>query len=125
MTDGGIRGGVPREIIIDGVEYEPGADTELTYQLSGRSGPVMLAGNGVAYGNSSPLPGRFAQDLSVDSSRFSKLAALQSSGRFVAVSVTDAGNNVFYGMMKVHNDGPLENANGVVSLEMAGTLEPA
>jgi len=125
MTDGGIRGGVPREIIIDGVEYEPGADTELTYQLSGRSGPVMLAGNGIAYGNSSPHPGRFAQDISVDAAKFAKLAALQASGRFVPVSLTDAGNNVFYGNMKVHNDGALENANGVVSLEMAGTLDPA
>ena len=24
MIDGGIRGGTPREIIIDGTEYEPG-----------------------------------------------------------------------------------------------------
>jgi len=124
MVDGGIRGGVPREIIIDGTEYEPAADSELSYQLSGRSGPVMLAGNGVAYGNSSPHPGRFAQDISLAPAKFSKLAALQSSGRFVAVSLTDAGNSVFYGMMKVHNDGALENANGIVSLEMAGTLEP-
>lgn len=125
MTDGGIRGGTPREIIIDGVEYEPAADSELTYNLSGRSGPVMLAGNGVAYGNSKPHAGGFKQDISVDSAKYAKLAALQSSGRFVTVSLTNAGNDVFYGSLKVNNDGALENANGVVSLEMAGTLEGA
>lgn len=124
MTDGGIRGGVPREIIIDGKEYEPAADSELTYQLSGRSGPVMLAGNGKAYKNSSPHPGKFTQDISVGTAQYKALAALQASGRFVTVSLTNAGNDTFQGSLAISNDGPLENANGIVSLEMAGTLEP-
>ena len=125
MIDGGIRGGTPREIIIDGTEYEPAADSELTYNVSGRSGPVMLAGNGVAYGNSKPHPASVKQDISVDAEKYAKLCKLQSSGRFVTISLTDAGNNVFYGLVKINNDGALENANGVVSLELAGTLEPA
>jgi hypothetical protein len=122
MADEGIRGGVPREILIDGVEYDPAAESELTYQLSGRSGAVMMAGNGTAYRNSSPHPGRFAQDISVDAAKYKKLCDLQASGRFVSVSLTTAGNDILIGKMSVHNDGPLENANGVVSLEMAGKL---
>ena len=41
-----IRSGVAREIIIDGYEYEPAEGAKLTYRLSGRSGPVHIAGNG-------------------------------------------------------------------------------
>jgi hypothetical protein len=124
MTDGGIRGGVPREIIIDGVEYEPAEGANLTYRLSGRSGPVHMAGNGTLYAESNPHPGMFAQDISVDAARFKALCALQSSGRFVSVTVTTAGNEVIDGKMKVNNDGALENNNGVVSLEMAGEFRP-
>ena len=124
MADGGIRGGVPREIIIDGVEYEPAEGSELTYHLAGYNGPSHLAGNRVHYKESNPHDGGFSQDISVSAAKFKTLSALQTSGRYVTVTLTDAGNNVFSGSLTISNDGALENANGVVSLEMGGGLEP-
>ena len=124
MTNGGVREGPARELIVDGRELDPAAESELTLQYAGFSGAVKMAGNGTAYKGSTPHPGRFAQDVSCDMDTFKFLQDLQSSGRFVLVSVTDAGNNTAQGLCAVHNDGPLELVNGVVSLEMAGQLEP-
>ena len=122
--DGGIRGGVPREIIIDGIEFEPAEGAQITYRFSGRSGAVKMAGNGVMYSESNPHAGWFSQDISVDVDKAKKISDLQSSGRFVSVTVTTAGNEIIDGKMKVHNDGGLENNNGVISLEMAGQFRP-
>jgi len=119
-----IRGGVPREIIIDGLEFDPAEGATMTYRLSGRSGPVKMAGNGQVYKESNPHTGHFSQDLSVDAKGFKSLQDLQTSGRFVSATVTTAGNEVIDGKMSVANDGALENNNGVVSLEMAGSFRP-
>lgn len=121
--DGEIRGGVLRQIKIDGKEYEPAEGSEWTYNLSGYGGPSHLAGNRVHYKEQNPHDGGFKQDLSVGPDEFATLSALQSSGRYVTISITDAGSRVFSGRMTIKNDGPLECANGIVSLEMGGNLE--
>ena len=121
--DGEIRGGVPRQIKIDGQEYEPAEGSEFTYHLSGYNGPSHLAGNRTHYKEQNPHDGGFSQDISVGPDGFATLSKLQSSGRYVTVSITDAGSNVFSGKMTISKDGALENANGIVSLEMGGTLE--
>lgn len=121
--DGEIRGGVLRQIKIDGKEYEPAESSEWTYNLSGYGGPSHLAGNRVHYKEQNPHDGGFKQDLSVGPDEFATLSALQSSGRYVTISITDAGSRVFSGRMTIKNDGPLECANGIVSLEMGGNLE--
>ena len=123
MADGEIRGGVLRQIKIDGKEYEPAEGSEWTYNLSGYGGPSHLAGNRVHYKEQNPHDGGFKQDLSVGPDEFATLSALQSSGRYVTISITDAGSRVFSGRMTIKNDGPLECANGIVSLEMGGNLE--
>ena len=123
MADGEIRGGVPRQIKIDGQEYEPAEGSEFTYHLSGYNGPSHLAGNRVHYKEQNPHDGGFTQDISLGPDGFATLSSLQSSGRYVTVSITDAGSNVFSGRLTISNDGALENANGIVSLEMGGTLE--
>lgn len=121
--DGEIRGGVLRQIKIDGKEYEPAEGSEWTYNLSGYGGPSHLAGNRVHYKEQNPHDGGFKQDLSVGPDEFATLSALQSSGRYVTISITDAGSRVFSGRMTIKNDGPIECANGIVSLEMGGNLE--
>lgn len=121
--DGEIRGGVLRQIKIDGKEYEPAEGSEWTYSLSGYGGPSHLAGNRVHYKEQNPHDGGFKQDLSVGPDEFATLSALQSSGRYVTISITDAGSRVFSGRMTIKNDGPIECANGIVSLEMGGNLE--
>ena len=121
--EGEIRGGVLRQIKIDGKEYEPAEGSEWTYNLSGYGGPSHLAGNRVHYKEQNPHDGGFKQDLSVGPDEFATLSALQSSGRYVTISITDAGSRVFSGRMTIKNDGPIECANGIVSLEMGGNLE--
>ena len=121
--DGEIRGGVLRQIKIDGKEYEPAEGSEWTYHLLGYDGPSHLAGNRTHYKEQNPHDGGFSQDLSVGPDEFDTLSALQSSGRYVTVSITNAGSRVYSGKMAISNDGALENANGIVSLEMGGNLE--
>lgn len=124
MTNGGVREGTLRELILDGVEYEPAMDSEPTIILAGRSGETKIAGNGVVYGSSKPGLGGLKTDISCDITKYQKLKALQNSGRFVTVSFTDAGNNVYSGQVNISNADPLEMANGVVSLELGGNIEP-
>ena len=121
--DGGIRMGVPREIIIDGKEYEPAEGEKLNYHLSGYSGPTHLAGNRVHYSEANPHDGGFSQSLSVSADQFKTLSALQTSRRYVTVTITTAGNDVLSGSLSVANDGALECDDGIVALEMGGSLE--
>ena len=117
-----IRGGVARQVRIDNREYEPAEGTNLTYNESGRSGAVRVAGNGVTYGESNPYAGFFSQDLAVDAEQLTELTKLQTSGRFVPVTVVTPGDETLDGKMKIANEGALQSANGVVSIEMGGTL---
>ena len=121
--DGGIRKGVPREIIIDGKEYEPEEGEKLNYRLSGYSGPTHLAGNRTHYSESNPHDGGFSQSLSVSAAQFKELSALQASRRYVTVTITTAGNDVLSGSLAIANDGALECDDGTVALEMGGSLE--
>lgn len=119
-----VRSGVPREIVIQGTEYDPAEGATMTYRISGRSGAVHTAGNGGHYKESNPHSGYISQDISVDSQQFKSLSDLQSAGDFVSVTVTTAGNEVLDGFMAVANDEAVENSNGVVTVELAGRLRP-
>jgi hypothetical protein len=121
--DGGIRGGVPREIIIKSIgEVDPAEGSQITYWLSGRSGKAKLAGDDVMYSESNPHLGGFTQDISVDASTHKKLCDLQSSGKFDSVTVTLPSGDILDCNVKVDVEGKLDNNNGVVSLEMAGEV---
>ncbi len=120
-----ILQGVARELIVDGMELDPAEGSELSYTLSGRAGVVHLAGNGKVYGESNPHIGMLKQDVAVNADVYKKLKAIQNAGRFVSVSCSTAGNDLLIGTMAIGNDGGLENVNGIVSLEMHGTLDIA
>jgi len=122
---GEILQGVARELIVDGMELDPAEGSELAYTLSGRAGVVHLAGNGQVYGESNPHIGMIKQDVVVNAETYKKLKAIQNAGRFVPVSCSTAGSDLLIGTMAIGNDGGLENANGIVSLEMHGTLDVA
>jgi hypothetical protein len=118
---GEMRQGTAREFIVDSIELDPAEGTELTYRLSGRAGEIHTAGNGHVYGESNPHAGYVKQDVSVNGDTYAKLKAIQTAGRFVSVSVTTVGNDLLTGQLAIGGDA-LENANGVVSLEMHGAL---
>ena len=122
MIDGGIRQGVPREFILDGMNLDPAEGATPTIRLSGRSGATHLSGNGTMYGESNPHPGYLSQDVSCTMEQFKRLSDLQSSGRFVGVTFTTAGNEILDGKMRIANDGAIENVNGICSIELAGEL---
>lgn len=118
-----IRQGPARELIYDSIQLDPAEGSELTYTTIGYHGPVHVAGNCNVYGESTPHVGYIKQDVSVNPETFKKLKAIQSSRRFAAVSCTTPGNELLVGNMAIGNDGPIENANGVVTLELYGKLE--
>jgi hypothetical protein len=120
-----IRVGPAKEFIFDSMELDPAEGSELTYTTIGYHGPVHVSGNGNVYGESQPHVGYVKQDISVNPETFKKLKAIQTARRFAALSVTTPGNDLLIGNMAIGNDGPIENANGVVSLELYGKLELA
>ena len=117
-----VRQGPAREFLYGALNLDPAEGSELTYNTDGYSGPVHMSGNGSTYTEANPHAGSVKQDISVDGEIFEKLKAIQTSRAFLPVSVTTAGNDLLTGEMAIGNDGPIENANGIVSLELYGKL---
>jgi hypothetical protein len=117
-----IRQGPAREFLFGGMSLDPAEGSELSYYAQGRSGTIHMAGNGQIYMESNPHPGSIKQDVSVDGETFKKLKDIQSAGSFLPVSVTTPGNELLTGEVGIGNDGPIENANGIVSLELYGKV---
>ena len=80
---GKIRQGPAREFLYGGMQLDPAEGSELTYNLSGRSGSVHMAGNGAVYSESNPHPGSVKQDISVDGEMYNRLKTIQSAGSFL------------------------------------------
>jgi hypothetical protein len=53
---------------------------------------------------------------------YKRLKEIQTAGSYLPLSVTTAGNELLTGEMAIGNDGAIENANGIVSLELYGKL---
>jgi len=117
-----IRQGPAREFLYGGMSLDPAEGSELTYNLSGRAGTVHMAGNGQPYSESNPHAGSVKQDISVDGEMYKRLKEIQTAGSYLPLSVTTAGNELLTGEMAIGNDGPIEDANGIVSLELYGKL---
>ena len=117
-----IRGGVPREINL-GEDYDPAEGETISYMISGRGGPVHIAGNGVAYQESNPFIGGFDQTISVDDDQFQTLVEKQSTGEKIVGYVTMANGVTFNFEGGIANDGVLVNDNGTVALECRGKFE--
>jgi hypothetical protein len=118
-----IRGGVPREVNIDGEDYDPAEGAQINFMLSGRSGAVHIAGNEEIYQESNPHLGGFNQDISCDDDKFATLSAAQSNGSKISGYFITASNQAYTFTGGISNDGPLELDNGVVSLEVRGKVE--
>ncbi len=118
-----IKGGVPREMNIGGNDFDPAEGAQINYMVSGRSGPVHIAGNEKIYRESNPSLGGWNQDLACDSVQFQKLVEIQEaetegSGYFItAAGIAYTFNGA------ISNDGPLELNNGVCSVEWRGKVE--
>ncbi len=120
---GFIRGGVPRRMKINAIEYDSADGATINYMLSGRSGAVHIAGNDEIYQESNPHLGGFNQDISVSDDKFKILSDAQSAGEKISGLFTTADNKTFRFSGGISNDGALENDNGVVSLEFRGIVE--
>lgn len=119
-----IRGGVPRELNLAGLDLHPAEGETVTYMLSGRSGPVHLAGDGDTYQESNPALGGVNQVVSVSDDEFADLVAVQSAGEKINGYFTTAAGVTFNILgAGIANDGPLELDNGTVSLEIRGNVE--
>lgn len=118
-----IRGGVPREIVLNGRNYVPAEGETITYMLSGRSGAVHVGGDGTPYKESNPHLGGFNQMIAVDPDDMDALNTLQGSQTEVTGYVTIASGTTFTVRGSISNDGALESDNGNVSLEFRGIFE--
>jgi len=124
MADEFIRGGVPRDMNIGGIDLNPAEGETITYMLSGRSGPSHTGGNGGRYKESNPHSGGFNQTVSVGTETFERLQDLAGSQEKFAGYFTIA-SGVTYNVLEgsIDNDGALENDNGTVALEVGGNVE--
>ncbi len=118
-----IRGGVPRELNFAGIDLHPAEGETLKYMLSGRGGPVHIAGDGDLYKESNPEIGGVNQTVSVSDDEFAVLVAAKGSAEKQNGYVTTAAGVTFYIFGGISNDGPLENDNGNVALEIRGNVE--
>lgn len=119
-----LKGGVPRDIKLNGNPYAAAQDEKLTYMLSGRGGPVAIDGNGEPYQESNPLLGGFNITLSVDEDEFQTLEDMRKSGVKIVGYFTTASNTTFNVSGGISSDTALENDNGTVSIEFRGKVEP-
>lgn len=124
MAGSWIKGGVPREINLNGNDYAAAEGETITYMLSGRGGPVKVDGNNDAYQESNPYLGGFNQVLSVDENQFESLKTAQESGQKITGYVTMPSGKTFNCFGGISSDGALENDNGTVSIEFRGKYEP-
>ena len=118
-----IRGGVPREFNFAGIDLHPAEGETVTYMLSGRGGPIHLAGDGDIYQESNPLLGGVNQTFSVSDDEFKKLVDAQSSSEKKTGYFTMPSGVTFNIFGGIGNDGALELDNGTVALEIRGNVE--
>ena len=118
-----VRGGVPRDFVLNGREFTPAEGETINYMISGRGGPVHIGGNGAVYKESNPQLGGANQSLACDEDDFEFLVALQESSEQVTGYFTMPSGATFNLFVGISNDGALELDNGVVSLEVRGKVE--
>ena len=119
-----IRGGVPRDFVLNGREFTPAEDETITYMLSGRGGPVHLGGNGETYKESNPQLGGANQSLACDEDDFIALNALKENSTKITGYFTMPSGETFTMIGGISNDSNLELDNGVVAIEFRGKVEP-
>ncbi len=124
MADEFIRGGVPRDMNLAGIDLHPSEGETINYMLSGRSGKSFTSGDGTRYKESNPHSGGFNQTVSVGTETFRKLQDLAGSQEKFAGYFTLASGKT-YNLLEgsIDNEGPLENDNGNVALEVRGNTE--
>lgn len=118
-----IKGGVPRDLVLNGKEFTPAEGETATYMISGRGGPVHIGGNGETYKESNPQLGGLNQSISCDEDEFIALKELQESAEKITGYFTMPSGETFNLFGGIANDGSLELDNGVVAIEFRGKVE--
>ena len=118
-----VRGGVPRDFNFAALDLHPAEGETVTYMLSGRGGPIHIAGDGDIYGESNPQLGGVNQTFAVSDDEFKALVDVQASSELQTGFFTTAAGVTFNIFGGIANDGPLELDNGTVALEIRGNVE--
>ncbi len=124
MSNLWIKGGVPREVNIDGFNFPPAADEPLSYSLSGRGGEVKLDGNGDPYQGSSPQIGGFELGYIIGDDDMVRIREIQSSGVKLSGYFTTAAGETFNFIGGIDGTDALTNEDGVVTIPFKGKVEP-
>jgi hypothetical protein len=118
-----IRGGVPRDYNLGGFTFHAAEGENALIKLSGRGGPMHLAGDSDVYKESNPQLGGFNQVLSCDNEDFANLRTLQDSNEKITGYVTMPDGTTYNLFGGISNDDALELDNGTVSVEFSGNVE--
>lgn len=119
-----IRGGVPREVNIKGLNLAPADGETISYALSGRGGEVKIDGNENPYQTSVPQLGGFELGFSVSDDEMADLRELQNSGTLHVGYFTTASGDTFNFQGGIDSAEALNNEDGVVIIPFRGKVEP-
>lgn len=119
------RGGDVRQVIIDGVEYDPvgGGNGGYTAIFSGFSNENQPTGNGDMHTNANRVLGGFdGLALSVTTEEYQTLSDVRNAGEKVPVQITLASGAVHSGQLAVEGDLQMDGTAGTVEIAMRGPV---
>lgn len=117
------RGGDVRQVIINGVEYDPvgGGNGGYTAMFSGFSNENQPTGNGGMHTTSNRALGGFdGLALSVTTEQYQQLVDIQTDAETVPVQVTVASGAVHSGELAIEGDLQMDGTAGTVEIAMRG-----
>lgn len=121
------RGGDVRQVIIDGVEYDPvGGGGSYTAIFSGFTNENQPTGNGAIHTNQSRKLGGFdGLQLSVTTDQYATLQKVADKSEPVPVQITIASGDVHSGQLVVEGDLNFDAVAGTMELSMRGSTYEA
>jgi len=124
MSDNWIKGGVPREVNVDGFNFPPADGETISYSLSGRGGEIKLDGNSNPYQGSSPQIGGFELGYIIGDDDMSRVREIQNSNVKLTGYFTTAAGDTFNFFGGIDGTDALSNEDGVVTIPFKGIVEP-
>lgn len=118
-----IKGGVPTDVNIEGINLAPGDGETLTYSLSGRGGAMKMDGNENPYSSSNPQLGGFELGFVVSDDEMIDIRNIQNSQQKLTGYFTTASGITFNFFGGIDSEESLSNEDGIVTIPFKGKVE--
>jgi hypothetical protein len=119
------RGGHPRQVSINGREYDPAPDSSVTIILSGWTNENLATGNGGIHTNQNRKLGGFdglTLSISGAESDYEAMQAVANGEELVPVNITLANGDTYSGSLQIEGDLNFNGGDGTVELAMRGPI---